>query len=133
MAKSEKESREDYLERILMLQEKGVDPVRAIDLAQSFHYSRPSVSIALKKLKADGYVKQGPHQALSLTPSGRKIAEATYERHRIIGAAFEALGVSEKTAYEDACRIEHYLSSETFEALKRHYELFAQKKENAGS
>jgi len=118
------ESAEDYLERILMLTESNPE-VHAVDVAASLGFSKPSVSIAMKKLEDQGYVRVGSHQELILTKEGREIAEKIYERHNILGSLFVSLGVDEKVAYEDACRIEHDLSDETFAALKRH---FAEKK-----
>lgn len=115
------ESREDYLERILMLQESGKKEVHAVDIANSLGFSKPSVSIALKKLENDGYVALGPKQQLYLTPSGLEIASKIYERHKILTEMFVMLGVNEDIAKEDACSIEHDLSDETFDAIKRHY------------
>jgi DtxR family transcriptional regulator, Mn-dependent transcriptional regulator len=116
------ESGEDYLERILMLEEKkGMNQVHAVDLAQSFGYSKPSVSLALKKLKATGYLDFGSKDEILLSEKGRNIGEKTYERHRVIGAALVSLGVDATTAYKDACKMEHDLSEETFQALKKHY------------
>ena len=118
---NKKESIEDYLEKVLMLEEKQ-DLVRAIDLANFMNFSKASVSVALKKLKSYGYVlvdeKTG---GITLTKEGRKIAEDTYERHRVIAKALIELGVSEKTASEDACRIEHVISDETFKVIKKHF------------
>lgn len=116
------ESREDYLERILMLQESGIKEVHAVDIANSLGFSKPSVSIALKKLENDGYVALGPKQQLYLTPSGLEIASKIYERHKILTDMFVMLGVNEEVAKEDACSIEHDLSDETFDAIKRHYQ-----------
>ncbi|OPZ37096.1 MAG: Transcriptional regulator MntR [Tenericutes bacterium ADurb.BinA155] len=116
------ESGEDYLERILMLEEsKGVGQVHAIDLAQSFGYSKPSVSLALKKLKATGYLTFGGKDQIILSEKGRALGSKTYERHQVIGAALISLGVEETVAYKDACKMEHDLSEETFQALKKHY------------
>ena len=118
---NKKESIEDYLEKILML-EKDKDLIRAIDLATFMNFSKPSVSVALKKLKSYGYVTVDEESgAIKLTKEGRKIAEATYERHEIIAHTLMDLGVSENTAYEDACAIEHIISEETFKKLKERY------------
>ena len=118
---NKKESIEDYLEKILMLK-KERQIVRAIDIATFMNFSKPSVSVALKKLKNYGYVLVNDETGdISLTEEGKKIAEATFERHEILSKTFMELGVSEKTAYEDACQIEHVISDETFEMLKRHY------------
>ena len=116
---NKKESIEDYLEKILMLK-KDQDLVRAIDIATFMSFSKASVSVALKKLKSYGYVivdeKTGD---INLTVEGQRIAEATYERHLVISKALMQIGVSEENAYEDACAVEHIISDETFEALKK--------------
>lgn len=112
------QSKQDYLERILMLCEKQ-DLVRAIDIANSMNYSKPSVSIALKKLKNDGYITvDNQNGNISLTPQGKEIALSIFERHKIVSSALLMLGVSKETAIEDACKIEHDISDETFERLK---------------
>lgn len=112
------QSKEDYLERILMLSEKQ-NLVRAIDIATSMNYSKPSVSIALKKLKNDGYINVNDKSGnVTLTESGKKVALAVFERHKIVSSALLMLGVSEQTAKEDACKIEHDISEETFNKLK---------------
>lgn len=90
------ESKEDYLERILMLQENGNSNVHAVDIAESMGYSKASVSIALKKLEDSGLVSVGEKQVLTLTEEGRKIAKKIYERHQVIGGIFIAIGVSRK-------------------------------------
>ena len=115
------ESKEDYLERILMLQESGNSHVHAVNIAESMAYSKASVSIALKKLEDSGLVSVGEKQVLTLTEEGRKIAKKIYERHQVIGGIFIALGVPKETAYEDACKVEHDLSEETFQARKKYY------------
>ena len=118
---NKKESVEDYLERIFMLKEKQ-ELVRAIDLAKSMDFSKASVSIALKKLKSYGYVLVDDKSGnISLTPQGETIAKATYERHIIVSHFLLSIGVSEETAYKDACAIEHILSDETFQILKDRY------------
>lgn len=114
-----KESAENYLETILILQErKGV--VRSIDIANELEFSKPSVSVAMKNLRENGYIGVDAEGFISLLPSGREIAEKIYERHRMISDWLMMLGVSPKVAVEDACRIEHVISSESFEAIKRH-------------
>ena len=113
------ESAEDYLEAILMIQEqKGV--VHSVDIANEKEYSKASVSIAMKKLRENGYISMEADGAIKLLPPGRKIAEHIYERHRILCNLFIALGVSEDIAQEDACRVEHDLSDETFSRIKEH-------------
>lgn len=114
------ESKEDYLERILMLS-KEKENVHAVDIAASMGFSKPSVSVAMKKLQDLGYVEVGPHQELLLTETGKQIAEKIYERHEILGGLFMALGIDEEIAYEDACKVEHDLSNETFDAIKKYY------------
>ncbi|MCH4208442.1 MAG: metal-dependent transcriptional regulator [Solobacterium sp.] len=119
------ESAEDYLETILMIQErKGV--VHSVDIAAEKEYSKASVSIAMKKLRENGYINMDPSGVITLLPPGRKIAERIYERHRILSSLFIHLGVSPKTAQEDACKVEHDLSVETFSKIKK----FADQLEN---
>lgn len=116
-----RESKEDYLERILMLRNAGV-AVRAVDIANSFHYSKASVSIALKKLKNLGYVVVDPTtQEISMTPSGLDIARRVYEKHLFLTDYLIALGVNPATAEQDACKIEHEISEETYARLKKHF------------
>ena len=113
------ESAEMYLETILVLQErKGY--VRSIDIANEMNFSKPSVSIAMKNLRASECIEVSPEGNITLTDKGRAIAEKIYERHQYITRWLRALGVSPETAEDDACRIEHVISDETFEALKRH-------------
>ena len=114
-----RESAEDYLERILMLHQ-SIGLVRAVDIANLMNFSKPSVSIALKKLRQNGYVTIDDGGYISLTDSGREIAELVFERHRLISKLLMALGVDEEVAKEDACRIEHDLSVESFEAIKEY-------------
>lgn len=101
-----RESAEDYLERILMLN-KSMGQVRAVDIANLMNFSKPSVSIALKKLRQNGYVNIDGGGYITLTESGLEIAERVFERHRLISQLLMALGVDEQTAKEDACRVEH--------------------------
>lgn len=111
------ESKEDYLERILILQERN-GKVRSIDIANDMSFSKPSVSVAMKKLKELGYITIDDSGYISLTDSGISIARATYDKHVSIYKALIKLGVSEDTAYSDACKIEHELSEESLEKLK---------------
>lgn len=112
------ESKEDYLERILMLSEKS-NLVRAIDIATSMNFSKPSVSIALKKLKAEGFILVNEATGnVTLTSQGMEIAKEIYERHKVISTALMMIGVSEETALEDACKVEHNISRETFTKIK---------------
>ena len=116
-----KESREDYLERILMLQEKN-GFVRAIDISTDMGYSKPSISIALKKLKSEGFILiDEKTNYISLTQAGLDIANNVYERHKVISSMLISLGVPEDIAFQDACKLEHDLSEVTFEIIKEHY------------
>lgn len=115
------ESKEDYLERILMLSEKKKN-LRAIDIATSMNYSKPSVSIALKKLKTNELINVDNNGIITLTEKGRNIAIEIYERHKIISSALIMIGVDPNIAKEDACRIEHDISHETFIKLKEFIE-----------
>ena len=113
------ESAEDYLEKILMLQEKK-GSVRSIDIAVAMGFSKPSVSVAMKNLRNSGHIRVDENGHITLAPPGKKIAEMIYERHRILSQWLESLGVSRETASEDACRIEHVISEESFAAIKDH-------------
>jgi len=113
------ESGEMYLETILVLSQEKKN-VRAIDIAIYNGYSKPSVSRAMKLLKEAGYILINEEGFITLTEEGRNIAETIYERHVILSDLFEKLGVSHQTAVDDACKIEHDISAETFEAIKRH-------------
>lgn len=112
------ESGEDYLEMILMLSMDNPN-VRSIDIAQAMDFSKPSVSVAMKKLKENGYIVIDDNGYITLTKSGKEIAEKIYERHVILTDWFVSLGVNKETARKDACKIEHDLSDETFEAIKK--------------
>ena len=118
--KNRHESIEDYLETILELS-KIKQVVRSIDIAQAMNYSKPSVSIAMKKLKEKQYVNIDDNGYITLTELGLKVAESVLERHEIISSVLIQLGVNDQTAYEDACRIEHDLSDETFQKIKEFY------------
>lgn len=115
------ESTENYLETILMLNDK-LGMVRSIDIANDMGFSKPSVSVAMKNLREKGLVTVDADGYIALTGEGRKIAESVYERHIIFTKALIAIGVSEETAEEDACRVEHDISAETFERIKEHLE-----------
>ena len=115
------ESAEDYLGQILMLQEKkGV--VRSIDIANSMGYSKPSISIAMKHLRENGYVTMNEDNYISLTEKGSEIANRIYNRHRTLTSLLVKLGVPQEIAEKDACKIEHDLSPESYQALKDHME-----------
>lgn len=113
------ESAEDYLETILILGQNG-NQVRSIDIAGELDYSKPSVSVAMKNLRSNGYIIVNPDGFISLTESGRKIAESMYERHMLISDWLIFLGVDKKTAVNDACRMEHAMSEQSFAAIKKH-------------
>ena len=113
------ESAENYLESILMIQrEKG--SVRSIDVVNELGFSKPSVSVAMKNLEAAGYIERDSAGHISLLPKGQEIAEKIYEKHTTLVKILTHMGVSEQTAEEDACEIEHHLSEETFAALKEY-------------
>lgn len=113
------ESGEMYLETIYVLSLRS-DSVRAIDIGEQMGYSKPSVSRALGLLKDDGLVRKDSDGYIKLTEAGEILAKRIYERHSVLSKLFKDLGVDEKTAAEDACRIEHYISDTTFEAIKSH-------------
>ena len=114
-----KESGEMYLETIYVLSKKNPF-VRAIDVGEYMGYSKPSVSRAMGLLKEGGYVTSDKEGHLKLTDLGIEVAEKTYDRHTTLSAYFESLGVSKDVATADACKIEHVISDETFEAIKNH-------------
>lgn len=113
------ESAEDYLETILMLQAKN-GAVRSIDIVRELDYSKPSVSVAMKRLRENGYLKMDAEGYITLLAPGLEIAERIYGRHCLLTQFFVQLGVSPETAAEDACKIEHDLSEETFGKIKEY-------------
>ena len=113
------ESAENYLETILLLQQRK-GSVRSIDIANELEFSKPSVSVAMKNLRLNGYIEMDAAGLIRLLPPGQAIAEAVLEKHRLMTAFLIGLGVSPDVAAEDACRIEHVLSNESFEAIKEH-------------
>ena len=115
------ESAENYLETILMLSHSG-NSVRSIDIVNELEYSKPSVSIAMKTLRADGYIVMDAGGYITLTESGREIAQRVYDRHMLISDWLIFLGVDKKTAVHDACKMEHGMSEQSFLALKKHIE-----------
>ena len=112
-------SAEDYLEAMLMLREQR-GYIRSIDVAAMLGVTKPSVSYATKRLRENGYISTDPAGMIVLEPAGLEIAERMYERHKLLTELLKGLGVSPETAREDACRIEHDLSVESFEAIRRH-------------
>jgi len=114
-----RESAENYLETILVLYKKN-GRVRSIDIANELGYSKPSISYAMKQFRENGYVEVDELGYISLTEQGKSIAERMYERHGILSEYLMSIGVSEEVAAEDACRIEHVISDESFEKMKQH-------------
>lgn len=115
-----RESGEMYLEAILVLAKKS-GYVRSIDVSEYLGYSKPSVSRAVGILREGGYILVEKDGAITLTDSGKKLAETIYERHTVLSELLIRLGVDEKTATDDACRIEHVISDESFHAIKQYY------------
>ena len=116
-----KESAENYLETIYFLKkERG--SVRSIDVASHLGFSKPSVSVAMKAFREEGYVTVDTDGNIELTQKGIEIAENIYDRHEIIAKFFIRIGVSEKIAYDDSCKIEHYISNESFEKIREFVE-----------
>ncbi len=113
------EAAENYLETIFMLRKKN-GHCRSIDVATDLGYSKPTVSIAMRNLRESGHVTVDDAGELYLTPTGMEIAQRMYERHEVISSFLIALGVPEEIAYRDACKIEHDISSESFDAIKRY-------------
>ncbi len=121
------ESGEMYLETLYVLSQKSA-AVRAVDVGEYMGFSKPSVSRAVGLLKKDGLVITDEQGYLRLTESGETKAKIIYERHMLLSRLLTDLGVDEKTAVQDACRIEHYISEETFDAIKRHVEQYGSKR-----
>lgn len=121
MAMEIHQSAEDYLEAILMIKEKK-GYVRSIDVANQLGVSKPSVSYATKRLRENGYITFNEDGMISLTDSGMQIADKIYTRHKVLTSIFKHLGVNEEIAAEDACKIEHDLSQETFDAICKYVE-----------
>ncbi len=117
------ESAENYLETILILQKRNGN-VRSIDIVNELDYTKPSVSIAMKHLRENGFIEMDRAGYITLLDSGLEIAEKMYERHTLLSKWLVSLGVPSEIAAEDACRIEHVLSTETFDAIKKHAEKF---------
>ena len=112
-----KESAEMYLETILVLSKQGT--VRSIDIAKEMNFSRPSVSVALHNLEKEKYISIESDQSIKLLPKGAEIANTIYERHTVLTEFFEQIGVKSAIASEDACKIEHDISPESFKAIKK--------------
>ena len=119
------ESAEDYLESILKLQQRR-GQVRSIDIVNELGYSKPSVSIAMKKLRENGYITMDPDGSITLNESGMAIASRVYGRHKTLSKFFTMLGVSPEAASEDACKVEHDLSDETYGCIQRYLDQMIQ-------
>lgn len=119
-----RKSAEDYLEAMLVMQERH-GYIRSIDIATELNVTKPSVSYATKRLRENGYITMDKEGLITLTEKGLEIAESMYERHRLLTQFFVRLGINEDVAREDACKIEHDLSEETFQAIKNHVEFFS--------
>lgn len=113
------ESAENYLEAILMLREKN-GSVRSIDIANELSFTKASVSVAMKRFRQEGYIVVSPEGSITLTDKGVAIAEKIYERHKLIAKGLMAIGVDEKTAYEDSCKLEHDISDLSFNKLREY-------------
>ncbi len=116
------QSAENYLETIFVLTKRG-GLVRSIDIANELGFSKPSVSVAMKSLRENGYIEVMGDGTIILKEKGREIAEQLYERHTVLTELFKSLGVSNETAAEDACKIEHIISEESFLAIKNRLSL----------
>jgi len=114
------ESAEDYLETILILQSRN-GLVRSIDIVNEMNFSKPSISIAMKKLREQDYIEMDQNGYISLKPEGRKIAERIYARHKLLTKVLEAIGIDEKKAEDEACKIEHDINEDTFRKLDAYY------------
>lgn len=116
------ESAENYLETIYILTRRnGI--VHSIDIVNELDFAKPSVSVAMKNLRENGYIKMDENGYITLTPKGSQIAETMYERHTLLTDWLIFLGVDQKTAVEDACRVEHVISAQSFQAIKKHIQL----------
>ena len=113
------ESAENYLETILMLSQ-TLPVVRSVDIATELNFKKSSVSVAMKKLRESNHIVVSPEGYITLTESGKKIADCIYERHTLLSPWPEQHGVDPQVAVDDACRIEHVISAESFEAIKNH-------------
>ena len=119
------ESAEDYLENILILRERNGN-VRSIDIVNEMNYSKPSISIAMKKLRTEGFVEMDLNGYITLTERGEEIAQRIYSRHRLLEKVLVAIGVEQETASEEACRIEHDINDDTYDKINAFYERHAQ-------
>jgi len=115
------ESGENYLETIYMLR-RSRGYVRAVDISNELGYSKPTVSVAMKKFREEGYITVDGDGHIELTDKGQEIAEKIFERHNCLGEMLMHMGVDKETAYEDACRIEHYISEKSFRCLQKYFQ-----------
>lgn len=113
------QSAEDYLEAILILRERQ-GAVRSIDIVHELDFSKPSVSVAMKRLREHGYIEMNAEGFITLLPPGEEIARRIYDRHKLLTKILTSLGVNPETAAADACRVEHVLSDESFEKIREH-------------
>ena len=120
------ESAEDYLETILVLFERN-GQVRSIDIVNEMNFSKPSISIAMKKLRENGYIRMDVNGLITLTDEGRLIAERIYSRHKLLTKVLEAIGIDEKKAEDEACKIEHDIDDETYERIRGFYLRYTEK------
>ena len=126
--KKSHESAEDYLETILILREKNGN-VRSIDIVNKMNYSKPSISIAMKKLKSEDLVEMDLNGYITLTPRGEEIAKRIYSRHKLLEKCLIAIGVDPDTAEEEACRIEHVIDDDTYHKINVFYKKHTQSAE----
>jgi len=115
------ESAEDYLENILILRERNGN-VRSIDIVNEMNYSKPSISIAMKKLRTEGFVEMDLNGYITLTERGEEIAQRIYSRHKLLEKVLMAIGVDQETASEEACRIEHDINDDTYDKINAFYQ-----------
>ena len=120
------ESAEDYLETILILHERN-GQVRSIDIVNEMNFSKPSISIAMKKLRENGYIRMDVSGLITLTPEGMAIAERIYSRHKLLTRVLTAIGVDEKKAASEACKIEHDIDDDTYEKIGAFYNSYLEK------
>ncbi len=114
------ESSEDYLEKILMLTERN-GKVRSIDIVNEMNFSKPSISIAMKKLRESGMIQMDQYGYITLTPGGQEVAERIYSRHKLLIKVLTAIGVDKDKAEEEACRIEHDIDDDTYDKIREYY------------
>ena len=126
--KKSHESAEDYLETILILREKNGN-VRSIDIVNKMNYAKPSISIAMKKLKSEDLVEMDLNGYITLTPRGEEIAKRIYSRHKLLEKCLIAIGVDPDTAEEEACRIEHVIDDDTYHKINEFYKKHTQSAE----